>query len=388
MQPETDTAEVHAGGTVPPPKQLTVIYGPALLAYDFGPEHPFSSVRGRLTLDLMREVGLLDAPQVQVAAPVEADREDLLIFHTKEMVDFVQNACVRGYGFLDGGDTPAMEGGFEAALTVVGGSLKAVDMVMRKQTRYAMVPVGGLHHGHPGRASGFCIFNDIAICIKRLQRDYGVKRIAYVDVDAHHGDGVVYGFYDDPSVLTIDFHEDGRYLFPGTGELHETGRGDAVGTKINIPMPPYSSDQSFFYAFNELVPAAIRKFKPDIIMMVCGVDSHSGDPLTDMNYSSASYLHAVRSLRQLAAELCEDRLVVFGAGGYDPATCALRWTEVGAALADFPLPDFLPAAWREQCRKLTHEEAPVSLHENYTSDNTIQRVEKMVSWLKTKVLAD
>jgi acetoin utilization protein AcuC len=388
MPPEPEAAEVNAGGTEPTPKQLTVIYGPALLAYDFGPEHPFSAIRGRLTLDLMDEVGLLAASQVQVVAPVEADRDELLIFHTKELVDFVQNACVRGYGFLDGGDTPAVEGGFEAALNVVGGSLKAVDLVMTGQTRYAFMPVGGLHHGHPGRASGFCIFNDIAICIKRLQRDYGVKKIAYVDMDAHHGDGVVYGFYNDPAVLTIDFHEDGRYLFPGTGELHEIGRGEAVGTKINLPMPPYSSDQSFIYAFDELVPAAIRRFKPEIILLVCGVDSHGGDPLTDMNYSAASYLHAVRSLRRLAAELCGDRLVVWGAGGYDPATCAVRWTEIGALLADYPLPDFLPAAWRERCRDLTQAEAPLNLHENYTCDNTLQRVEKMVSWLKTKVLAD
>lgn len=383
MQPEPETPDADPVPTT----QLTVVYGPALLAYDFGPEHPFSALRGRLTFELMRDTGMLDAPGVKVAPPVEADRDELLTFHTKEFVDFVQNACVKGYGYLDGGDTPAFEGCFEAALNVVGSSLRAVDLVMTGQTKYAMLPVGGLHHGHPGRASGFCIFNDIAICIKRLQSDYGVKRVAYVDVDAHHGDGVVYGFYDDPSVLTIDFHEDGRYLFPGTGELHETGRGNAVGTKINIPMPPYSSDQSFFYAFDEVVPAALRQFKPDIIMLVCGVDSHGGDPLTDMNYSAASYLHATRILRQLAAELCEDRLIVWGAGGYDPATCAKCWTEVGAALADYQLPDFLPAAWRERYRKLTGEEAPLGLQENYTSDNTLQRVEKMVGWLKMKVLA-
>ncbi len=383
MQPESDAI----GAEPQPATQLTVVYGPALLAYDFGPEHPFSAMRGRLTFELMRDTGLLDAPGVKVVAPVEADREELLTFHTKEYVDFVQNACVKGYGFLDGGDTPAFEGCFEAALNVVGSSLKAVDLVMTGQTKYAFLPVGGLHHGHPDRASGFCIFNDIAVCIKRLQAGYGLKRIAYVDMDAHHGDGVVYGFYDDPSVLTIDFHEDGRYLFPGTGELHETGRGSAVGTKINIPMPPYSSDQSFIYAFDEVVPAVIRQFKPDIIMLVCGVDSHGGDPLTDMNYSAASYLHAAGSLRGLAAELCQDRLIVWGAGGYDPATCAKCWTEVGAALAGYALPDFLPAAWRERYRNLTGEEAPVGLHENNTSDNTLQRVEKMVGWLKMKVLA-
>ncbi len=369
-----------------PATQLALVYGPALLSYDFGSEHPFGSVRTKVTLDLMEQVGLLAASQVQVVRPEEADREDLLLFHTRDMLDFVQNACVRGYGYLDGGDTPAVEGGYEAASTVVGGSLKAVQMMMRGETRYAMMPVGGLHHAHPGRASGFCIFNDLAICIKRLQRDYEVKRVAYIDMDAHHGDGVVYGFYDDPSVLCIDFHEDGRYLFPGTGELHEMGRGHGHGTTVNLPMPPYSSDQSFIYAFNELVPPLLRNFRPDFIMLVAGVDGHGGDPLSDMNYSAASYLHAVRSLRELASELCHDRLAVFGAGGYHPATCALRWTEIGAALADYPLPDFLPAEWRTNYHKRLNEEAPVTFEDEFTSDNTFARVEQMVTWIKTKTL--
>ncbi|HEX2914234.1 MAG TPA: acetoin utilization protein AcuC [Chloroflexia bacterium] len=376
----SENQQAPAGAT-----QLAVMYGPAHLAYDFGPEHPFGANRAYLTHALMQQIGLLDAPQVQLVTPVEADREDLLLFHTRDLIEFVQNACVRGYGYLDGGDTPAVEGGFEAALTVVGGTLKVVDMLMRNQTRYAIVPVGGLHHGHPGRASGFCIFNDIAIAIKRLQADYGIERIAYVDMDAHHGDGVVYGFYDDPSVLTIDFHEDGRYLFPGTGEMHEIGRGLGLGKTINLPMPPYSSDHSFIYAFDEIVPEALRRFKPQLIMMVAGVDGHGGDPLSDMNYSSASYLHAARSLRQLAAELCDDRLIVFGAGGYNPATCALRWTEIAASLADFTIPDFLPAEWRAKYKARTQEEAPVTFMEDSTSDNTFERVEKIVTWLKQKI---
>ena len=365
--------------------ELAILYGPALLAYDFGPEHPFGAVRARVTMDLMEQVGLLTAPQVKLVRPVEADREELMVFHNRDFVDFVQNACVRGYGFLDGGDTPAVEGLYEAALTVVGGSLKGVEMVMRGETRYAMMPVGGLHHGHPGRASGFCVFNDIAICIKRLRSDFGVERIAYIDIDAHHGDGVVYGFYDDPAVLTIDFHEDGRYLFPGTGEMHEMGRGLALGSKINLPMPPYSSDKSFIYIFNELVPELVRRHQPDLIILVAGVDAHGGDPLSDMNYSVASYLHTVRSLKELAAELCHDRLVVFGAGGYHPYTCALRWTQIAAELAGYPLPDLLPNQWRVNYQNRTGEEAPVAFDESTTTDNTFERAERMVSWIKTKV---
>lgn len=366
--------------------QLVVLYSPALLAYDFGPEHPFNIIRASLTAELMEQSGLLNAPNVQLVPPYEAERQDLLLFHTGHYIDFVQNACVRGYGFLDGGDTPAMEGCFEAAKTIVGGSLKAIEMIMEGQTRYALMPIGGLHHAHPGRASGFCIFNDIAISIHWLRQKYGIRRIAYIDIDAHHGDGVVYGFYEDPDVLTIDFHEDGRYLFPGTGDTMELGRGKAEGTKINLPMPPYSSDRSFIYAFDELVPPLLRKFQPEFIMLVSGVDAHGGDPLSDMNYSRASYLHATQTLCNLAAELCNDRLMVWGAGGYNPASCAIRWTEIGAYLADFKLGEEVPAGWLEKYKAQTGQEAPHLFAENATGDQTLGRVEKMVEWLKTKTL--
>ena len=226
-------------------KRLAVYYGPALLEYDFGPQHPFGSGRARLTYQLLEAVGLIEQPNVTLRPPVSADKDLVCLFHTKDFFDFVQNACVRGYGFLDGGDTPAVEGGLEAAMTVVGTSCEAVEAIMRGETDYAFTIVGGLHHAFPGRAGGFCVFNDLGVVIKKLRRDWGVKRIAYVDIDAHHGDGVMYSFYDDPDLLTIDFHEDGRYLFPGTGTLHEFGRGEAELTKFNLPMPPYSSDQSF-----------------------------------------------------------------------------------------------------------------------------------------------
>jgi acetoin utilization protein AcuC len=365
-------------------KKLALVWGPALLNYDFGPEHPFGSVRAKMTYELMEQVGLLQKPEVTVLPQAYASRDDLLLFHTRDLLDFVQNACVRGYGFLDGGDTPAFEGGMEAAEVVVGSSWKVTEAVAKGEARHGMAFVGGLHHGHPGRVSGFCIFNDLAINIIKLRRDFGFQRIAYVDIDAHHGDGVVYGFYDDPDVLAIDFHEDGRYLFPGTGEMHEMGRGAAHGTKFNLPMPPYSSDQSFIYAFNELVPPLLRRFKPDFIMFVTGVDAHGGDPLSDMNYSAASYNHAAQTLRNLANELCDGRIVAYGAGGYNPATCALRWTEVAAILADHELPDFVPQTWRERYLKATQNEAPVTFAENYTSDNTQARIEKMVNWFKEK----
>ncbi len=365
-------------------EKLVTVWGSELMEYFFGPEHPFGPQRASLTFSLMEQVGLLRRPGVEILSPEKATREDLLLFHTPEMIDFVQEACRRGYGYLDGGDTPALPGGFEAGLSVVGSSWKMVEKIARGESRYGFNLVAGLHHAHPGRASGFCIFNDLAIDIIKLRRDYGIKRIAYIDIDAHHGDGVVYGFYNDPDLLTVDFHEDGRYLFPGTGEMHEMGRGLASGLKFNLPLPPYSSDQSLIYSFDQLVPPLLRNFKPEFIMFVCGVDAHGGDPLSDMNYSSASYTHSVRSLRNLAEELCDGRLAIFGAGGYSVGTCALRWTEVMAALLEHPLPDFLPPAWRDEFKQLTGEDAPVTFEENFTSDNTSSRVEDMVEWFKTR----
>jgi acetoin utilization protein AcuC len=228
------------------------------------------------------------------------------------------------------------------------------------------------------------VFNDLAICILKLRQDFGFKRVAYIDFDAHHGDGVVFGFYEDKDVLTIDYHEDGRYLFPGTGGMEEVGRGQGLNTKFNIPLPPYSSDHSFIYAFDELVPPLLRKFQPEFILLQMGVDAHGGDPLSDMNFSANSYLHATRQIRNLADELCEGRLVMFGGGGYNLETCALRWTEMSASLIDFKMPDFVPQDWREFYQRQTKQEAAVTFIEDFTKDNTFERVVKIVNYLKMR----
>lgn len=365
-------------------KKLAIVYGPALLDYDFGPEHPFSAKRSVLTFELMKACKLIEQPEVGVVPTYEADDDDLYLFHSREHVNFVRNACIRGYGYLDGGDTPAVQGGFEAAKTVVGSSWRVTEMVAKGETRYGVTLLGGLHHAHPSRVSGFCVFNDLAICILKLRQDFGFKRVAYIDFDAHHGDGVVFGFYEDKDVLTIDYHEDGRYLFPGTGGMEEVGRGQGLNTKFNIPLPPYSSDHSFIYAFDELVPPLLRKFQPEFILLQMGVDAHGGDPLSDMNFSANSYLHATRQIRNLADELCEGRLVMFGGGGYNLETCALRWTEMSASLIDFKMPDFVPQDWREFYQRQTKQEAAVTFIEDFTKDNTFERVVKIVNYLKMR----
>jgi acetoin utilization protein AcuC len=269
---------------------------------------------------------------------------------------------------------------------VVGSSWKVTEAVAKGEARYGATIVGGLHHSYPNRASGFCVFNDLAVCIQLLRRDFKLKRIAYIDIDAHHGDGVMYGFYEDPNLLFLDFHEDGRYLFPGTGHIHELGRGLATGTKFNVPMPPYSGDQSLIRGWDALAPHVLHEFRPEFILLQMGVDGHGGDPLTELNYSSASYKHIIRSIRQIADELCDGKLVLYGGGGYNLESCALRWTEMIATLIEAELPDFLPSEWRAKFKEISGEEAPVTMIEDYTSDNTFARVLEMIDWFRAKGL--
>src|SRR5689334_12313942 len=239
-------------------------------------------MRVKLAHDLIRSKRLLDDPFVRISLPRSASEEEILLFHEREYVQLVKRYSEKGTGLLDSGDTPAFKGCFEATSLVVGASLEACDKIMRGEFDHAFNPSGGLHHAHPERASGFCIFNDPAVVIAHLKSKYGLRRIVYLDIDAHHGDGVMYGYYDDPAVLDIDFHESGRFLFPGTGFPDETGKGAAKGLKLNIPLLPYTGDEAFLQAFHQVVPETVRKFGPEIILIQCGADGHSDDRLAQL----------------------------------------------------------------------------------------------------------
>src|SRR5687767_10092343 len=195
-----------------------------------------------------------DRSLIEIEVPTTASEETILSFHDKSYVDLVKQYSQLGSGYLDAGDTPAYKGVFEAAATVVGSSLKALEAVIerKKGSRHAFNPIGGLHHAYRGNASGFCVFNDVGVMILSARRKYGLDRIAYVDIDAHHGDGVYYEFERDPLTFVADIHEDGKYLFPGTGSREERGRGEAEGTKLNVPVAPGSTDIEFVASFKEV----------------------------------------------------------------------------------------------------------------------------------------
>jgi acetoin utilization protein AcuC len=305
--------------------KVQVYVGELLQRYHFGGGHPFGPLRQGAFWDEFCRQGL--DHQVMLGEPGIATQAQIQWFHTAEYVETVKRLSVTGAGYLDYGDTPAFPGVYEAAAAVVGTVLKAVDALMTGACRRAFVPIAGLHHAHRNRAAGFCVFNDCAVAIEALRRQYGVRRIGYVDIDAHHGDGVFYGFEDDPQVLIVDLHEDGRNLYPGTGSADETGKGPAVGTKLNFPLPMGATDKQF-QAVWEQGEAFLRQGQPEFILFQCGADSLAADPLTHLRLSPAAHAYAAERLCRLAEEYGGGRILAMGGGGYNLDNLAKAWCAV------------------------------------------------------------
>lgn len=310
---------------------VLLIAGEQIARYGFGGGHPFGPDRHEAFMRELHVAGL--DGRVRRGSPRLATREELESFHTPAYVDLVQDRSLTGHGYLDAGDTPAWKGVYEAASHVVGATLNAVDAVMDGTARRAFIPIAGLHHAARGNAAGFCVFNDCAVAIEQLRRKHGVQRVAYVDIDAHHGDGVYYGFESDPDVLFADLHEDGRHLYPGTGLSEETGAGAARGTKLNIPLPPGAGDADFHAVWGQ-VEEYLQAGKPEFILFQCGADSVGGDPLTHMCFSEAVHAHAAARLCAIADSLGHGRVVAMGGGGYNRRNLARAWTGVVGAFVD------------------------------------------------------
>ena len=308
---------------------MRVYHGEALAAYGFGHGHPFGPDRlSAFWNEAQRRE--LDR-QVEVCPPVACTDTDLARFHTSDYIARVRAQSRTGEGYLDDGDTPAFPGVYEASCTVVGSVLDAVRAIVHRECVRAFVPIAGLHHARRDSAAGFCVFNDLGVAIETLRAKYGVRRVAYVDIDAHHGDGVFYAFEDDPDLIFADIHEDGRYLYPGTGAETETGTGKATGTKLNVPMLPEASDAAFFAAW-ERVEAFVRAGNPEFILLQAGADSLDGDPITHLRYTAKAHAHAAARLCRIADECCQGRLLATGGGGYDRANLATAWCAVVQAM--------------------------------------------------------
>lgn len=331
------------------------------LRYRFSDTHPFNQFRLVLTRDLLRAVDALEDGAVFRPDPVED--EWLLAVHTAEYVDAVRELSrplvpSDAYRLADRhglgpGDTPFFPDMHAVTARIAGGSVAAAELVMSGRVDHALHLAGGLHHAMPDRGSGFCVYNDAAVAIAYIRRRYGA-RVLYVDTDVHHGDGVQFIFYADPDVCTLSIHESGRYLFPGTGFVHERGEGNAFGTAVNLPLEPYTGDDSWLEVFREAVVRTIRAFRPDCIVSQHGCDAHAFDPLAHLLCSMRTYAEIPYVLHRLAHEYCGGRWIALGGGGYDiwrvvPRAWSLLWLE----MTDHPLaaeirgkPDLaLPEEW-------------------------------------------
>jgi acetoin utilization protein AcuC len=345
--------------------QTALVHTDAWDRYDYGREHPLRMERLGLTWRLMRACGLTTLPGARIVAPEPAAEGDIGRFHTPEYLAVLKAANTGRppadgavYG-LGAGDNPVFPGLWEAAQLVAAGSILAADLVARGEADRVFHFAGGLHHALPDRASGFCYVNDAVLAIMRL-RERGL-RVAYIDIDAHHGDGVQYAFYDDPNVLTISIHERGERLFPGTGFVRELGEGEGRGFSVNLPIEAYTDTEAYLPAFEAVVPPLVERFRPDAIVAQLGIDAHRTDPLTHLALDVQGFARAVARINTLAP-----RLVALGGGGYDIRNVARGWTVAWAVLNDVTLEETLPEAFEEDARRYQFEtrslwDAPAAL---------------------------
>jgi len=345
----------------------TVVFDKTLTDYDFGPHHPMSPIRVDLTMELAAQLGVTGEHLRLVEAPMASD-DVIATVHERGLIEAVTEAgTTPGHTDLDRGlgtdDNPVFPGMHRAAAHVVGATVEACRQVWSGESQHSVSITGGLHHAMRDRASGFCIYNDVAVGIKKLLDD-GAQRVAYVDVDVHHGDGVEQIFWDDPRVLTVSLHETGQMLFPGTGFPTDIGGAGAEGTAVNLALPPGTGDAGWLRAYHAVVPPVVRAFDPEILVTQHGCDSHREDPLAHLMLSVDGQRASYLALHELAHEVCDGRWVATGGGGYALVEVVPRaWVHLLAIVGGRPLDPSLPIpeAWRDHVRDTAGQTAPTRL---------------------------
>jgi len=340
-----------SSGAQKTPRRAVFLSTPALWAHGHGVQHPLKPERLQRTFELLQEYGAFDAPNVQVIAPPPATAEELALVHTPDYIEAVRVLSGGGtwtdtreyisaqrYGF-GSGDNPIFDAMYETESLKAGSSLTGARLLIEGKCDVAFSYGGGLHHAMASMASGFCVFNDPAVAIQWMV-DQGL-RVAYVDVDVHHGDGVEAAFYHTDRVLTISLHQDGRTLFPGTGFVHDIGTGDGEGYAVNVPLPPYTDDTAYLWAFHEVVPPLLERFGADVVVSQFGVDTHYQDPLAHLALTTAGHTALFEAFAALAP-----RWLALGGGGYNIDVVPRSWTLAFGVMAGQTFPDELPPHYR------------------------------------------
>ncbi len=332
-----------------------IVWDRSFTTYQFRADHPFNPKRLELAISLIEAMGLVDDEQYLIVPPRMATDEELLRVHSPDYINAVRRLSAPGADASDAEqwglgteDNPVFPGMHDATARVVGGTLRAAELVMSGEVDRAFAIAGGLHHAHANRASGFCVYNDLAAAIAWIREAYGA-RVLYIDYDAHHGDGVQGIFYANPNVLTLSLHESGRYLFPCTGFVDELGDGDGFGYSWNLPMEPQTEDDSWIGTYRDALREVTEAFRPEIIVLQSGCDAHVLDPLSHLRCSTRLFEETVRVTADAADEFCNGRLIVTGGGGYAVWRVVPRaWTLVWAALSRQMVGDAIPREWIER----------------------------------------
>jgi acetoin utilization protein AcuC len=336
-------------------------------AYDFGASHPLRPERVLLTYDHIRELGMLERSHVREVTSRPAKDDEILAAHDSEFVSIVKGigdgsvpereGLAYGLGTPDDPIFPRMH---EASAAVCGASITAAEAVARGDAEHSFNPAGGLHHARRREASGFCIYNDPAVAIAKILELQPEWRVMYVDVDVHHGDGVQWIFYDDPRALTVSLHQSGRFLYPGTGFEDETGAGEGAGTSVNVPLLPYTGESDYLWALEEVLVKVAGAFRPDVMVTQLGADTHYGDPLANLGLTMSAYPKMASLLHEVAHELCSNRWVATGGGGYQAETVVPKvWTIHFAEMCGCP--EIIPRDWM-------HDRAPEDVSRSYRGE--------------------
>jgi acetoin utilization protein AcuC len=364
------------------------VYTDAYFDYDYGPTHPLKIFRLKLAYELIEAYGLLGLPSVQLIPTRKAEEEDLALFHSREYLGVLKEASegrlqrsAYQYG-LGPGDNPVFRGVYDWSLWVTGATLQACDFVASGEKDIVFNIAGGLHHADSSRASGFCYINDAAVGILKLLKQG--KRVAYVDFDAHHGDGVQRAFYRTDQVLTLSLHEAGYTLFPGTGYEYEIGEGVGKGYSVNLPFPPFTDDEVYVWAFEEIVPALLHGFKPDVVLTQLGVDTFYNDPLTNLHLSIRGFEKVVRRIKEVAPHW-----VALGGGGYEVSNVARAWALAWAVMNGVEVSDDLPESYLEKAARFGIQDKKLRTGEPASSqerDGGVRsEMERVVRYLKETV---
>ncbi len=354
---------------------LRLTWDEAFTAYDFGPQHPMAPIRLELTARLARDLGLLALPGVEVAAAHPASDAVLQTVHTPDYIQAVKDASLdprladARYG-LGTEDVPAFTGMHEASAQIAAASRDTALAVWRGDAVHGVNFCGGLHHAMPAAASGFCVYNDIGVAITALLAE-GVERIAYLDVDVHHGDGVQTVFWHDPRVLTISVHESGRFLFPGTGFPDDIGGPGAEGCAVNVALPPGTGDREWLRSFHSVASALLRAFRPQMIVSQHGCDTHVHDPLAHLALSLDAQVASYRAIHEWAHEFCDGRWLATGGGGYEVVDVVPRaWAHLVAIAAHRPIEmtSEVPQGWRDYVQARCGRGAPSRMTDGGTAE--------------------